>query len=141
MTDTGMVKITGRFKERIEARLQLKLLFVTHNMLHNSCDSCFWDVFSYSAKFRVKFANFLWFILFEQFSFDFVFPPDIWSPSHCSRTKNQELIIGDGGENIAPVPIEDQVKASCDGINEAHPWQLYVHSGSRCKHQIASIQH
>ena len=31
----------------------------------------------------------------------------------------QELIIGDGGENIAPVPIEDHVKAHCDGINEA----------------------
>lgn len=31
----------------------------------------------------------------------------------------QELIIGDGGENIAPVPIEDHVKATCDGINEA----------------------
>eukprot|EP00434_Breviolum_minutum_P023508 symbB.v1.2.020738.t1/scaffold1762.1/size182224/5 len=30
----------------------------------------------------------------------------------------KELIIGEGGENIAPVPIEDQVKASCDGINE-----------------------
>ena len=30
----------------------------------------------------------------------------------------QELIIGDGGENIARVPIEDQVKAACDGINE-----------------------
>ena len=26
-----------------------------------------------------------------------------------------------GGENIAPVPIEDQVKAACDGINEAPP--------------------
>ena len=45
-----------------------------------------------------------------------MFPLDIWS----HRTKNQELIIGDGGENIAPVPIEDQVKAACDGINEAH---------------------
>ncbi|CAE7568740.1 ACSBG2, partial [Symbiodinium pilosum] len=30
----------------------------------------------------------------------------------------KELIIGDGGENIAPVPIEDHIKASCDGINE-----------------------
>merc|ERR1712151_189930 len=30
----------------------------------------------------------------------------------------KELIIGDGGENIAPVPIEDQVKKACDGINE-----------------------
>ena len=77
MTDTGMVKITGRFKERIAARLQLKLLFVTHNILHNSCDSCLWDVFSYSAKFRVKFANFPWFISFEQFSFEF------WTQFSC----------------------------------------------------------
>lgn len=30
----------------------------------------------------------------------------------------KELIIGDGGENIAPVPIEDHVKKSCDGIGE-----------------------
>lgn len=30
----------------------------------------------------------------------------------------KELIIGDGGENIAPVPIEDFVKKMCDGINE-----------------------
>merc|ERR1719440_1221841 len=30
----------------------------------------------------------------------------------------KELIIGAGGENIAPVPIEDQVKAACAGINE-----------------------
>merc|ERR1719407_383144 len=30
----------------------------------------------------------------------------------------KELIIGDGGENIAPVPIEDQVKKACDGIAE-----------------------
>merc|ERR1712217_509948 len=30
----------------------------------------------------------------------------------------KELIIGEGGENIAPVPIEDFVKKSCDGINE-----------------------
>merc|ERR1711907_801796 len=28
------------------------------------------------------------------------------------------LIIGDGGENIAPVPIEDHVKKECDGICE-----------------------
>ena len=116
-------------------------------MLHNPCDSCLWDVFSYSAKFRVKFAKFLWFISFEQFSFEF------WTQFSCflqifgvhpiAEPKNQELIIGDGGENIAPVPIEDQVKASCDGINEAHPWHLYVHSGSRlsrCKRQSPSIQ-
>merc|ERR1719171_80918 len=30
----------------------------------------------------------------------------------------KELIIGSGGENIAPVPIEDFVKQSCDGIAE-----------------------
>merc|ERR1719445_1928689 len=30
----------------------------------------------------------------------------------------KELIIGDGGENIAPVPIEDSVKKACDGIAE-----------------------
>lgn len=30
----------------------------------------------------------------------------------------KELIIGEGGENIAPVPIEDQVKKTCDGIAE-----------------------
>lgn len=30
----------------------------------------------------------------------------------------KELIIGEGGENIAPVPIEDAVKCKCDGIAE-----------------------
>jgi len=30
----------------------------------------------------------------------------------------KELIIGEGGENIAPVPIEDSVKGLCDGIAE-----------------------
>merc|ERR1711976_967934 len=30
----------------------------------------------------------------------------------------KELIIGEGGENIAPVPIEDHVKKQCDGIAE-----------------------
>jgi len=30
----------------------------------------------------------------------------------------KELIIGEGGENIAPVPIEDCVKKACDGIAE-----------------------
>jgi len=30
----------------------------------------------------------------------------------------KELIIGAGGENIAPVPIEDAIKKACDGINE-----------------------
>merc|ERR1712217_744349 len=28
------------------------------------------------------------------------------------------LIIGEGGENIAPVPIEDSVKGLCDGVAE-----------------------
>merc|ERR1719238_581526 len=30
----------------------------------------------------------------------------------------KEIIIGEGGENIAPVPIEDHVKKTCDGIAE-----------------------
>merc|ERR1719158_2501342 len=30
----------------------------------------------------------------------------------------KELIIGEGGENIAPVPIEDSVKKLCDGVAE-----------------------
>merc|ERR1712217_52760 len=30
----------------------------------------------------------------------------------------KELIIGEGGENIAPVPIEDSIKKFCDGIGE-----------------------
>merc|ERR1712113_680390 len=30
----------------------------------------------------------------------------------------KELIISEGGENIAPIPIEDHVKKSCDGIAE-----------------------
>merc|ERR1712084_17127 len=30
----------------------------------------------------------------------------------------KELIIGYGGENIAPVPIEDSIKKLCDGVNE-----------------------
>lgn len=30
----------------------------------------------------------------------------------------KELIIGEGGENIAPIPIEDHVKKMCDGIAE-----------------------
>jgi len=30
----------------------------------------------------------------------------------------KEPIIGEGGENVDPVPIEDSVKALCDGVNE-----------------------
>jgi len=45
----------------------------------------------------------------------------------------KELIIGDGGENIAPVPIEDQVKASCDGINEV------MMVGDKRKYNVALI--
>eukprot|EP00913_Durusdinium_trenchii_P020520 g19273.t1 len=43
------------------------------------------------------------------------------------------LIIGDGGENIAPVPIEDQVKAACDGINEV------MMIGDKRKYNVALI--
>ena len=31
----------------------------------------------------------------------------------------KELIIGSGGENIAPVPIEDKIKALCPGLSNA----------------------
>jgi len=45
----------------------------------------------------------------------------------------KELIIGDGGENIAPVPIEDHIKASCDGINEV------MMVGDKRKYNVALI--
>merc|ERR1719181_2469358 len=45
----------------------------------------------------------------------------------------KELIIGEGGENIAPVPIEDMVKKACDGINEA------VMVGDKWKYNVALV--
>jgi len=45
----------------------------------------------------------------------------------------KELIIGEGGENIAPVPIEDHIKKSCDGINEV------MMLGDKRKYNIAVI--
>jgi len=45
----------------------------------------------------------------------------------------KELIIGSGGENIAPIPIEDHVKMMCDGINEM------VMIGDHQKYNVALI--
>merc|ERR1719335_1552973 len=45
----------------------------------------------------------------------------------------KELIIGEGGENIAPVPIEDHVKKICDGINEV------MMVGDKRKYNIALV--
>merc|ERR1712129_6224 len=45
----------------------------------------------------------------------------------------KELIIGEGGENIAPVPIEDSVKAFCAGINEV------MMIGDQRKYNVAVI--
>merc|ERR1712048_1442423 len=45
----------------------------------------------------------------------------------------KELIIGDGGENIAPVPIEDHVKKTCDGIAEV------MMIGDKRKYNVAFI--
>merc|ERR1719446_1139847 len=45
----------------------------------------------------------------------------------------KELIIGDGGENIAPVPIEDQVKKACDGIAEV------MMVGDKRKYNVALV--
>merc|ERR1719293_539866 len=45
----------------------------------------------------------------------------------------KELIIGEGGENIAPVPIEDIVKKNCDGIAEV------MMVGDKKKYNIALV--
>lgn len=45
----------------------------------------------------------------------------------------KELIIGEGGENIAPVPIEDHVKKMCDGIAEV------IMVGDRRKYNVALV--
>eukprot|EP00812_Abedinium_dasypus_P012485 NODE_599_length_1454_cov_184.388134.p1 GENE.NODE_599_length_1454_cov_184.388134~~NODE_599_length_1454_cov_184.388134.p1 ORF type:complete len:458 (-),score=156.87 NODE_599_length_1454_cov_184.388134:79-1404(-) len=45
----------------------------------------------------------------------------------------KELIIGEGGENIAPVPIEDFLKARCDGISEV------MMIGDRRKYNVAFV--
>jgi len=45
----------------------------------------------------------------------------------------KELIIGEGGENIAPVPIEDHVKKECDGINEVMMF------GDKRKYNVAIV--
>merc|ERR1712232_895950 len=45
----------------------------------------------------------------------------------------KELIIGAGGENIAPVPIEDVVKNACDGICEV------MMIGDKRKYNVALV--
>merc|ERR1719160_446021 len=45
----------------------------------------------------------------------------------------KELIIGSGGENIAPVPIEDHVKKMCDGICEV------MMVGDKRKYNVALV--
>merc|ERR1712056_1729 len=45
----------------------------------------------------------------------------------------KELIIGEGGENIAPVPIEDSVKGLCLGIGEC------MMVGDKRKYNVALI--
>jgi len=45
----------------------------------------------------------------------------------------KELIIGDGGENIAPVPIEDCVKKNCDGVCEV------MMVGDKRKYNVALV--
>merc|ERR1711865_876422 len=52
----------------------------------------------------------------------------------CKITgRYKELIIGSGGENIAPIPIEDHIKKSCDGIAEV------MMVGDKRKYNIALI--
>jgi long-chain-fatty-acid--CoA ligase ACSBG len=52
----------------------------------------------------------------------------------CKITgRYKELIIGEGGENIAPVPIEDHVKKECDGIAEV------MMVGDKRKYNVALI--
>merc|ERR1711902_73963 len=45
----------------------------------------------------------------------------------------KELIIGEGGENIAPVPIEDSVKGLCDAVAEC------MMVGDQRKYNVALI--
>merc|ERR1712003_563254 len=45
----------------------------------------------------------------------------------------KELIIGEGGENIAPVPIEDSVKGLCDAVAEC------MMIGDQRKYNVAFI--
>merc|ERR1712113_80654 len=45
----------------------------------------------------------------------------------------KELIIGEGGENIAPVPIEDHVKKECDGVCEVMMF------GDKRKYNVALV--
>merc|ERR1712151_1442676 len=45
----------------------------------------------------------------------------------------KERIIGEGGENIAPVPIEDSVKGLCDTIGECMMF------GDKRKYNVALI--
>merc|ERR1711920_1047709 len=45
----------------------------------------------------------------------------------------KELIIGEGGENIAPVPIEDSVKGLCDAVAEC------MMIGDQRKYNVAII--
>merc|ERR1711920_1078972 len=45
----------------------------------------------------------------------------------------KELIIGAGGENIAPVPIEDNVKSLCPGISN------FIMIGNQRKYNVALV--